>query len=155
MLRVTKLADYGIVLMTQMACPDQPATHNARDLAREAQLPFPVVSKILKGLARDGLLISHRGMKGGYSLSRRPQDVSIAEIIRALEGPIAITECTDRAHGDCGLENLCPTRGSWHRINKAVRDALQKITLADMAQPIPECPTPLLNVGSSQPVQRV
>jgi FeS assembly SUF system regulator len=153
MLRVTKLADYGIVLMTYMACPEGPATHNARDLSREVQLPLPMVSKILKSLAREGLLTSHRGIKGGYTLSRRPEETSIAEIIRALEGPIALTECTDRTHGDCGLEQQCPTRGNWHRINSAVRDALQRVTLADMVQPIPKCPTPLLEVGSSSLVQ--
>jgi len=155
MLRVTKLADYGIVLMTQMACPEGQATHNARDLAREVQLPLPMVSKILKALAREGLLNSHRGIKGGYTLSKRPADVSIAEIIRALEGPIAITECTDRTHGDCGLEQQCPTRGNWHRINLAVRDALQRITLADMVQPVPKCPSPLLEVAAASSLVRM
>jgi Rrf2 family protein len=96
-----------------------------------------MVSKVLKVLAREGLLVSHRGTKGGYSIARRPEDISVAEIIRALEGPIAITECTDILHGDCDLELLCPVRGNWHRINQAIREALEGISLAEMTQPLP------------------
>jgi len=99
-----------------------------------------MASKILKVLAREGLLTSQRGTKGGYTLARSPECISVAEIIRALEGPIALTECTDRVYGDCGLERLCPTRGNWHKINQAIRDALEKVTLAEMVQPIPPCP---------------
>ena len=147
MLRVTKLADYGIVLLSHIACNHGSETNNARDLAGEVRLPLPVVSKILKQLAREGLLASHRGTKGGYSLARSPQAITVAEIIRTLEGPIAVTECTDRVHGDCELELRCPTRTNWHRINQAIREALQKITLAEMIQPVPQCPAPLGSEG--------
>jgi FeS assembly SUF system regulator len=136
MLRVTKLADYGIVMLTRFAAqPD--AVLNARDVAREVKLPLPVVSKVLKLLARDGMLISQRGMKGGYGLARKPEEITIASIIRALEGPIAMTECTDRVRGDCGMENNCPVRGNWHRINSAIHEALDQITLSQMTRPLP------------------
>ncbi|MGA2262772.1 MAG: SUF system Fe-S cluster assembly regulator [Acidobacteriota bacterium] len=135
MLRVTKLADYGIVILTHLAGQGN-ATSNARDLAQEARLPLPVVSKILKLLAKDGLLESHRGIKGGYGLARKPEQITVSEIIRALEGPIAVTECTDRIHGDCGLETGCPVRTNWHLINQAIQQALEKITLAEMTQPL-------------------
>jgi FeS assembly SUF system regulator len=135
MLRVTKLADYGIVILTRLAGQGH-ATSNARDLAQEARLPLPVVSKILKLLAKDGLLESHRGIKGGYGLARKPEEITVAEIIRALEGPIAVTECTDRIRGDCGLETGCPVRTNWHLINQAIQQALEKITLAEMTQPL-------------------
>ena len=135
MLRVTKLADYGIVILTHLAGQGN-ATSNARDIAQEARLPLPVVSKILKLLAKDGLLESHRGIKGGYGLARKPEQITVAEIIRALEGPIAVTECTDRIRGDCGLETGCPVRTNWHLINQAIHQALEKITLAEMTQPL-------------------
>lgn len=137
MLRVTKIADYGIVMLTHLA--SHPGGHfNARDLARTVQLPLPVVSKVLKLLAREGLLESHRGTKGGYGLARSPQDITVAQIIRALEGPIAVTECTDSVHGECCLEMQCPVRVNWHRINQAIHHALENITLAEMAQPLPQ-----------------
>lgn len=150
MLRVTKLADYGVVLLTQFACDPQHRMHNARDIAGEVHLPQPVVSKILKLLTHSGLLISHRGTKGGYSLARSPEEITVAQIIRVLEGPIAITECTDRVHGECGLEHRCQVRGNWHRINQAIREALNKITLAELARPVPQC---VVNMFDHTPMQ--
>ncbi len=145
MLRVTKLADYGIVIMTYLASHNG-LKANARDIACEVHLPVPVVSKILKLLARHGLLESHRGIKGGYDLSRNPEDISIAQIIRALDGPIAVTECTDAIQGLCGLETGCPVSANWHRINQAIYQALETITLAEMTQPIRR---PLVNLKES------
>lgn len=135
MLRVTKLADYGIVMLTYVAGRGG-ATHNARDIAGEVRLPLPVVSKVLKQLVREGLLVSHRGMKGGYGLARGPEEITVAQIIRALEGPIAVTECTDRIRGDCDIETKCPVRTNWLMINQAIHGALEKITLAEMTQPL-------------------
>lgn len=136
MLRVTKLADYGIVILTHLAAT--PGQVNARDLARNARLPLPMVSKILKLLSRSGLLVSHRGTKGGYTLARSPEAITVAEIIRTLDGPIAVTECTDKVHGACDLESLCPVQSNWHRINQVIHHALEQLTLADMSQPAPE-----------------
>ncbi len=93
------------------------------------------MSKILKILARDGLLQSHRGAKGGYSLERSPEDVSVVEIITAVDGPVGITECIDDTPGECGQESVCPVRGNWQRINDAIRQALDDITLAEMVPP--------------------
>jgi len=134
MIRITKQTDYGIVLLTHLAA--QPLRHlNAPELASETQLPLPMVSKILKVLVREGLLLSNRGVKGGYSLARRPDEITMAEIIAALEGPIAITECIE-VSSDCSHEQLCPVRSNWQRINAAVREALDGITLAEMAMPL-------------------
>jgi FeS assembly SUF system regulator len=133
MIRITKQTDYGIVLLTHLAVHPE-RQYNAPDLAAEAHLPLPMVSKILKLLAREGLLVSHRGVKGGYSLAQQPEAISMAEIIAALEGPIAITECIS-VEGDCFHEPLCPVRSNWRRINQAVRTALEGITLAEMAHP--------------------
>jgi FeS assembly SUF system regulator len=134
MIRITKQTDYGIVLLTYLAA--QPERHvNAPELAAETQLPVPMVSKILKLLVREGLLISHRGVKGGYSLGRLPEEITMAEIITALEGPIAITECIE-VSSDCSHERLCPVRSNWQRINDAVRGALEQVTLAEMTTPL-------------------
>jgi FeS assembly SUF system regulator len=149
MLRVTKLADYGIVMLTYFAAHGG-STHNARDIAGVVRLPLPVVSKILKALARDGLLTSQRGTKGGYGLARKPEEITVAEIIRALEGPIAVTECTDSVKGDCELEVRCPVRTNWHLINRAIYQALERITLAEMTQPLQE-PLVNLQVPAGQP----
>ncbi len=136
MIRITKQTDYGIVLLTHLAT-DPERQYNAPELAAEARLPLPMVSKILKLLAREGLLDSHRGVKGGYSLARVPEAISMAEIIAALEGPIALTECIS-VEGDCSHEPLCPVRSNWRRINQAVRMALEGIALSEMANGRPQ-----------------
>ena len=132
MIRLTKQTDYGIVLMSQIAASDT-GRHTATDLAECTLLPLPMVSKILKKLTRGGLLASHRGAKGGYSLALEPRDISVASIIGALEGPIAITECTTETPHECSYEATCRVRGNWLRINDAVRGALEGITLDEMA----------------------
>ena len=133
MIRLSRITDYGIVVMAHLArCPT--GQRNAREVAAETQLPAPVVSKILKGLTREGLLESHRGAKGGYSLARRPGEISAAEIITALEGPIGLTECTVHP-GQCVQESSCHVREPWQRINAVVREALAQVTLADLATP--------------------
>jgi Rrf2 family protein len=107
----------------------------------------PVVSKVLKSLARQGLLDSQRGSKGGYTLARSPEDISVPEMITALEGPISLTECTVHP-GACSQESSCDVRGPWQRINGAVHAALAKITLADLAAPrFPGSLVPLSSLG--------
>ncbi len=136
MIRMTKQADYGIVLMTRLAGSLE-RLFTAAEIAIDTQLPQPTVSKILKHLARAGLLESHRGVKGGYSLVRDPETISMAEIISALEGPIAITECIDDSPGECSREPFCAVRANWQRINRAICEALESITLAEMTRPLP------------------
>ena len=94
MIRLSRITDYGIVLMVQLARDTGGEARNSRHLAAEAGLPAPVVSKVLKSLARAGLLESQRGSKGGYALARVAADISVPEMITALEGPISLTECT-------------------------------------------------------------
>ena len=136
MIRLSRLSDYAIVLMARIAARPGDAPSNAREVAAEAKLPLPVVSKVLKALARRGLLVSHRGAKGGYSLARPPAEISAAEMIAALEGPIALTECA--AHpGQCVQEPSCHVREPWQRINGVVRRALAEVTLADLVTRAP------------------
>lgn len=132
MLRISRLTDYGIVLLAHLAGERGGTTHNARELAQRSQLPLPAVSKILKTLTHEGLLVSHRGAKGGYGLAREASGISVAEIIAALEGPIALTECT-LGPGHCDQEITCMTRLPWQRINRAIHDALARVSLAELA----------------------
>ena len=138
MIRMTRMTDYGIVLLTHFVHGPQLSMRNARALAAEAHLPLPTVSKVLKVLVRKELLIAHRGVKGGFSLARRPEEITVAQIISALEGPIAITECSVNIPGKCKLEQLCPVGSNWQRINQAVRQALENITLLEMTHPLPQ-----------------
>jgi FeS assembly SUF system regulator len=158
MFRLSKTTDYGIVLMAQLAnhasainearpvdptdrsgdsCSKWPralAPQNARELAESSDLPVPMVSKILKALTKEGLLISQRGSKGGYSLARSPEQISAAEMISALDGPIGLTECAVHP-GQCVQEPSCQVREPWKRINAVVHHALNSVTLAELAQP--------------------
>ncbi len=132
MIRLSRLADYGVVLTTHLARqPERWLT--APELAGATMLPLPTVAKVLKLLAHDGVVGSHRGIKGGYQLARAPEAITVADIVAALDGPIALTECVG-AEG-CGIESLCPTRVNWQTINRAVTAALASVTLADMAAP--------------------
>jgi len=138
MIRMSKLADYGLVLMTHFLRHQGDGRNlSARQMALETGLPIPMVSKVLKALTKEGLLVSHRGVSGGYSLSREPEEISIGEVLSAMEGPIAMTECLE-TDGDCKQESFCPVRTNWGRINYAVRGVLDAISLADMVEPLPE-----------------
>ncbi len=134
MLRISKLTDYGIVLLARFAAAPRDAQLSAREMAGATTLPLPVVSKMLKELASAGLLESLRGAKGGYRLVRTPDAITVAEIVLALEGPIALMECTV-GPGHCEQEARCTVQEPWHRINRAVHDALARVTLADLARP--------------------
>lgn len=134
MIRISKLTDYGIVLLTHFAKAPA-ATLTARGLSLESAIPLPTVGKILKLLAGASLLNSQRGLKGGYSLAKVPKEISIATIIAALEGPIALTQCTMHEEDLCELEPACPVKSNWRKINNAVSKALEGLTLADMNLP--------------------
>ena len=135
MIRMTRLTDYGIMLLTLFARDSKHGMKSARDLSLEAKLPLPTVSKILKLLARHGLLEAHRGVRGGFTLSRKPDAITMAEVIGALEGPIGMTDCC-APPSDCGIQKSCIVKSNWLKINKVVLEALARITLAEMTHPI-------------------
>lgn len=134
MLRLSKFADYGCQVMAYMAKDN--AVHSATEVAANLGMAAATVSKILKMLARENLVASVLGAKGGYTLARHPQEISVAEIINAMDGPISITECS----GDtcCERESFCSTRGNWQGINHIIQDALAKVSLAEMIAPKPQ-----------------
>lgn len=136
MVRLSKLTDYGLVLMSRLAEQPDSSYSTARDLAADLQLPLPTVSKLLKELLQSGLLVSHRGIRGGYSLAREPREIGLAEIITALEGPIALTECSTDVTGLCQLETCCAIRKNQQIISEALRGVLAKLTLSDLIQPL-------------------
>lgn len=139
MLRISRIADYGVVLGTRLAALRGEELRSTVELAGDTGIPQPTVSKILKQLVRDGIVGSERGARGGYRLARRPEDISVASIISALEGPIGVTECgvdgDHEDHTDCELSGHCDVRGNWQLINQAILRALEGITLAEMAAP--------------------
>jgi FeS assembly SUF system regulator len=134
MLRMSKLADYGTVVMAAMA-RDPGAVHSAAGLAAKLQIGPPTVSKILKILARDGLVVPLRGAHGGYRLPGAPSEISVARIIRAMDGPIGMTECSTTA-GLCAQERGCTIRANWMRVNEIVLGVLQGITLEQLNRPV-------------------
>jgi len=136
MVRLGKLTDYGLVLMTLIARGEGFPQRTARDLAVESRLPLSTVSKLLKQLLQSGLLTSHRGIKGGYILAKEPREISVVEIISAIEGPMALTECSTDVTGLCNLESFCPIKSNQQIINQAVRGVLDKITLSDLVMPM-------------------
>lgn len=133
MFKLSKTTDYGIVLMARLASEPSPEPQNARELAAGSDLPVPMVSKILKALAKEGLLSSQRGAKGGYALARDPEELPVAEMIRVLEGPLALTDCA-MGPSVCSHESACAVREPWQQINRVVERALESITLADLVR---------------------
>ncbi len=138
MIRLTNLADYAVVVMTAAArAPSR--RFSAAELAAETGVPAPTAAKLTGILARAGLLESARGVMGGVQLGRDAASISIADIVEAVDGPIAIAQCL---HGDtdCGLEANCAVRPHWPLINTRVRDALADVTLAAIlaAEPVRE-----------------
>ncbi|HEY6126101.1 MAG TPA: SUF system Fe-S cluster assembly regulator [Steroidobacteraceae bacterium] len=139
MLRIGKLTDYATVILATLAA-DRTRLQNASSLAERTHIAAPTVSKLLKQLHRAGLVVSTRGTHGGYQLARDPEDISAATILDALEGPIALTECSS-ASSHCGIEHTCSTGRAWQRLNVAIRRSLNEISLAQLAGMDTRAPT--------------
>lgn len=135
MLRVTKLTDYATVVLTVLAA-QQAEVLSATELADAAGLESPTVSKLLKPLAQAGLVEGLRGVRGGYRLTRPADQITLIEIVEAMEGPLAITECSQH-QSQCGIAEQCGVRSNWRLINDVVADALRGVTLAQMLHPLP------------------
>lgn len=131
MLRISKLADYATVILAHLAA-EPGHRFTATQLASETQLAVPTVSKLLKQLQRQGLVHSKRGLRGGYLLARSATDISAAQILDALEGPVALTECASN-ESHCCIERTCLVGRAWQRVNLAIRRSLQEITLHELA----------------------
>jgi FeS assembly SUF system regulator len=135
MIRITKITDHGVVLLTHFARAPEKTVYNARDLAEREQMSLPMVSKILKILAGSRLLRSHRGVKGGYSLARPAPEITLEEVVTALEGPVALTDCSHEENGGCDREPFCNVSPHWKTINRMILQAMERINLMDLAYP--------------------
>lgn len=133
MLRLSKLADYGALIMTELArSPEQLRT--ATDLAEQLHVGAPTIAKVLKILSKAGLLESVRGQAGGYRLARMPESISVAQIIAAMDGPIALTECSLQ-DSHCEIEHDCQVRPHWQQVSVSIQQTLASMSLADMVKP--------------------
>ena len=140
MLRISKLTDYAILVMVELARDGEMLSSQA--LAERIHVETPTASKVLKLLSGNGLLESYRGANGGYRVSRAAADISVAEVIAAIEGPIAMTECSVE-EGLCSQEDNCELRSNWQRISFAVAQALRDVSLAEMSAPVTRASDPL------------
>ncbi len=131
MIILSKLADYGVIVASHLAAK-APEQVSAMHLAADTRLPTTTVAKVLKLLARAGIVSAVRGAAGGYRLARQPAEITVAQIIAAIDGAFGMTQCTGKME-PCERLHFCPTRPHWHRINHAVEQALEQVTLDDMA----------------------
>jgi FeS assembly SUF system regulator len=129
-LRISKLTDYGTVLLAHLAA-DREAVCSAAEVATATGIALPTVSKLLKSLGRADLVTSTRGANGGYQLARDPSNISAADIIDALDGPVSITECS-ASDSQCEHEGICSVGSAWQRVNVAIRRALEDVSLRDL-----------------------
>ncbi len=135
MFRLSKMTDYGVVVLGQLV-GQRGRLLSAPEIAEATGLPGATVSQVLKPLAAAGVVTSHRGARGGYELTRDPEDVTVRELVVAFEGPLAVTACVDGAEDNCAVESLCLMAGGWEQVNTAIRSALDSVTLADLLRPI-------------------
>lgn len=133
MIKLSKLTDYAVVILAEMAM-GQGRLLTASGLSEKTTLPEPTVAKVLKLLAKGGVVVSTRGATGGYQLTRLPHEISIATVVIALEGPVELTACVEGGDGCCSHSGSCPIKGKWNPINLAMKNALEQVTLAQMIE---------------------
>jgi len=134
-MRLSNLADYAVVIMSAAARAGDGARVSATTLSAKTGIPLPTTQKLLGRLASAGLFRSARGGGGGFLLTRPAAEISLADVIEAVEGPIAMTSCVDEARHDCALEGACQVRPHWGPVNRAIRDALANVTLTELSSP--------------------
>lgn len=131
MIRLSKLSDYAVVVLSQLA-RDAGRVVSASGLAESTGIPEPTVSKVLKVLVKGDIIVSIRGAAGGYMMARSPDDITVRELIVALEGPIAVTSCLEESNDLCGISSLCPMKGRWQKVNRAIMNTLDEMFLSDL-----------------------
>ena len=135
MLRLSKLTDYAVVVLIRLGEADRvtrDCVQTSPGLSAGTGVPEPTVAKVLKALASAGLVASQRGARGGYRLGRPLSAISVADVISAVDGPIALTACVEGSTTCCDVSSMCAVRGRWDLVNGAIQASLSSITLADM-----------------------
>lgn len=135
MLRLTKKADYGLMALKFLAEHSDQVSVSARDIAEAYHIPPQLLAKVLQRLAKVGILRSHAGMSGGYSLLKNPREISAFEVIRAIDGPLFITSC-GTSQSSCDLTDSCTIKEPLARVNDSISGLLQNISIADLAEPV-------------------
>ena len=135
MLRVSKLTDYAVVVLVRLSadgpCGAAPV-QTSPAISAATGVPEPTVAKVLKALSTAGIVVSQRGARGGYRLRRTLREISVADVIAAIDGPIALTACVDGSVGGCDVRDMCAVKGRWDLVNDAIRQSLTAITLSEM-----------------------
>ncbi len=131
MFKLNRLTDYAVVVMSRMALTPG-AVRPTANIAKASNLPLPTVAKVLNILCKADLVTAQRGATGGYRLTRAPESIPVSDIIEALEGPISLTACVEGTPDVCDVEALCPLCGHWDRVNMAIKEALDRVTLAEL-----------------------
>ena len=135
MLRLSKLTDYAVVVLIRLGEVDRVApacVQTSPGLSAGTGVPEPTVAKVLKALAGASLVSSQRGARGGYRLMRPLTEITVADVIIAVDGPIALTACVDGSSAGCDVSSVCAVKGRWDLVNAVIQDSLAAITLADM-----------------------
>ena len=133
MLRLTKKADYGLMALKFIAEHEDSVSLSAKDIAEAYHIPPQLLAKILQRLAREGLLRSHAGMNGGYTLSKASNEITAFEVIRAIDGPLFITSCVTDS-GSCDLTSSCTIKEPLARVNDSISDVLKRIRISDLVE---------------------
>ncbi len=131
MIKISKLADYAVVVLAVLARREN-GTASAADLSTLSGLPSPTVAKVMKALAKAGIVNGARGAQGGYTLVRAAHEITITQIITAVDGPISVTECVDESASMCAAAAMCGLRGRWLPVNRAIISALNDVSLVDV-----------------------
>ncbi len=132
MLRLSKKADYALMAVRHLALPDGPSSTSAREISEQYDIPIELMAKVLQRLVRAGLLISTQGTRGGYTLSRPPAAISVADVIQAIDGPFTVTACSPENH-NCDQYSKCSIRDPLWRIRERMAATLEAVTIAEMA----------------------
>lgn len=135
MISITKHTDYAIVILAHFS-KEPKARVSAMGLAKNLKLPYPTVSKLLKILVKSGILESTQGSQGGYVLRKPSEEISIASIVEAVEGPIAMTECSSGHTGQCRTETWCSIKPHWTLINQVIKKSLENLPLSALVNPV-------------------
>ena len=134
-MRLTHLADYAVVMMTAAARREPCARLSATELSEDTGVPLPTAQKLMQKLAAHGLLVGQRGAGGGYALARPVSEISLADIVEAVEGPIVLTMCADGVNHECVLDAHCKVKPHMSIVGDAIRSSLRAVSLAQLCSP--------------------
>lgn len=138
MLRLSKKADYALMAMKHLALRGDLGSSSAREIAEQYDIPIELMAKVLQRLVRGGLLASHQGTRGGYQLARVPVLISVADVIQAIDGPVAVTACSSSDDGSCEQFSKCNVRDPLWKVRERILSALGECTIAELAaEPAP------------------